>query len=47
LWYATGHGREGILLSVVTGRIIGQLLTGEPTIVEDLSVVRPDRFWNW
>ena len=47
LWYATGHGREGILLSVVTGRIIGQLLTGETPMVEDLSVVRPDRFWNW
>lgn len=47
LWYATGHGREGILLSVVTGRIIAQLITGETPMVEDLSAVRPERFWQW
>jgi glycine oxidase len=47
LWYATGHGREGILLSVVTGRLIGQLITGETPMVEDLSAVRPERFWKW
>jgi glycine oxidase len=47
LWYATGHGREGILLSVVTGRIIAQLVTGETPMVEDLHAVQPDRFWRW
>src|SRR6478736_2211302 len=47
LWYATGHGREGILLSVVTGRVVAQLVTGEAPMVEDLSAVRPDRFWAW
>ena len=47
LWYATGHGREGILHSLVTGRVIAQLVTGEPPMVEDLSAVRPDRFWAW
>ena len=47
LWYATGHGREGILLSVVTGRIIAQLVTGETPMVEDLHAVRPERFWSW
>ena len=47
LWYATGHGREGILLSVVTGRIIAQLMTGETPMVEDLHAVRPERFWSW
>jgi glycine oxidase len=47
LWYATGHGREGILLSVVTGRVVAQLLTGETPMVEDLSAVRPERFWTW
>ena len=47
LWYATGHGREGILLSVVTGRIIAQMVTGETPMVEDLHAVRPDRFWSW
>ena len=47
LWYATGHGREGILLSVVTGRLIAQLITAETPMVEDLSAVRPERFWQW
>ena len=47
LWYATGHGREGILLSVVTGRIIAQMVTGETPMVEDLHAVRPERFWSW
>jgi glycine oxidase len=47
LWYATGHGREGILLSCVTGRIIAQQLTGETPMVEELNAVRPDRFWRW
>jgi glycine oxidase len=47
LWYATGHGREGILLSVVTGRLIAQLIAGEAPMVEDLSAVRPERFWSW
>ena len=26
LWYATGHGRNGILLAGITGEIIGDLL---------------------
>lgn len=47
LWYATGHGREGILLSLVTGRLIAQLVTGEAPMVEDLTAIRPERFWNW
>jgi glycine oxidase len=47
LWYATGHGREGILLSVVTGRVIAQLVAEETPMVEDLRAVRPERFWNW
>jgi glycine oxidase len=29
LWYATGHGRQGILLAALTGEIIGALLTAE------------------
>ncbi len=26
LWFATGHGRNGILLAALTGEIIGDLL---------------------
>ncbi len=29
LWYATGHGRNGILLAGITGQIIRRLVTGE------------------
>ncbi len=47
LWYATGHGRHGILLAAITGVIIRQLLQREPTVLEDLSVVDPGRFWGW
>jgi glycine oxidase len=40
LWYATGHGRNGILLAGLTGEIIGDLLaTGETEI--DWSPLRP------
>ncbi|MGH7585788.1 MAG: glycine oxidase ThiO [Gemmatimonadales bacterium] len=47
LWYATGHGRNGILLAAITGLIIRQLLDGEATVVEDLSALDPARFWGW
>jgi glycine oxidase len=46
LWYATGHGRNGILLAAITGLIIAQLLNGEPP-EEDLRTLRPERFFNW
>lgn len=46
LWYATGHGRNGILLSAITGVIIRQLLDGEPGF-EELSALAPERFWTW
>jgi len=47
LWYATGHGRHGILLAAITGVIVRQLLQREPTVLEDLSAVDPARFWGW
>lgn len=46
LWYATGHGRNGILFAGITGEIIRDLLCGESTF-EEAEVLRPERFWNW
>lgn len=46
LWYATGHGRNGILLAAVTGLLLTRLLAGEKE-VELPPVVRPERFWSW
>ena len=43
LWYATGHGRNGILLAGITGLIMRQLLDGEPP-ASDLAAFGPDRF---
>jgi glycine oxidase len=45
LWYAAGHGRNGILLAPITGVLIAQLLAGEETL-EQLDAVRPERFWS-
>jgi D-amino-acid dehydrogenase len=46
LWYATGHGRNGILLAGITGVMIARLISGENEI-EHLEAVRPERFWDW
>lgn len=46
LWYATGHGRNGILLAAITGQIIRHLVEGAPTH-EDVALLAPDRFWRW
>ena len=43
LWYATGHGRNGILLAGITGRIIAQLLNGERPDYDMMPFAR-DRF---
>jgi glycine oxidase len=43
LWYATGHGRNGILLAGLTGEIIADLLTSSETDV-DIGPLRVDRF---
>jgi glycine oxidase len=42
LYYATGHGRNGILLAALTGGIIGDLLAQGTTEV-DLEPFRPER----
>ena len=46
LWYATGHGRNGILLAGLTGLLIRQLLEGV-TPDEDLAPFAATRFWRW
>jgi glycine oxidase len=46
LWYATGHGRNGILLAAYTGDLLTRLFTDEP-IEHDLTCLSPARFWDW
>jgi glycine oxidase len=46
LWYATGHGRNGILLAGITGVVVRQLVSGEPTL-QDIDAFAPARFWSW
>ncbi|UCD23092.1 MAG: glycine oxidase ThiO [Gemmatimonadota bacterium] len=46
LWYATGHGRNGILLAGYTGELLAQLFSDEP-IEHDLCCIDPGRFWAW
>jgi glycine oxidase len=48
LWYATGHGRNGILLAAVTGEILAHLFRGdqESQLEYDLGPMRPGRFWR-
>lgn len=43
LWYATGHGRNGILLAGLSGEIIGNLVTNGTTDV-DIASLAPERF---
>lgn len=43
LWYATGHGRNGILLAGLTGHLIAQLISGEQPD-QDLRQFAPERF---
>jgi glycine oxidase len=46
LWYATGHGRNGILLSAITGLLTARMMNGIET-GWDLHLARPDRFFAW
>lgn len=45
LWFATGHGRNGILLAALTGDIIGSLLAGE-TLDLDVMPFAPSRAFS-
>lgn len=46
LWYATGHGRSGILLAGITGVILTHLMAAEATF-EGVDALAPTRFWSW
>ena len=45
LWYATGHGRNGILLAAISGFLIAQVVNGQATAL--IPAMQPDRFFNW
>lgn len=46
LWYATGHGRNGILLAGATGELVARAMSGE-SVTDELEPFRPARFWEW
>jgi D-amino-acid dehydrogenase len=43
LWLNFGHGHQGFTLGPTTGRLIAELMSGEPPVV-DPDPYRPDRF---
>src|SRR5207253_660046 len=43
LIFATGHFRNGVLLSLITGRIVAAIAAGEPSAL-DIAAVSPERF---
>ena len=43
LWYAFGHAHQGLTLGPTTGRLLGQMMTGE-TPFTDPTPYRPERF---
>ena len=49
LWYATGHGRNGVLLAPITGEVVAHLIMGYPSeqLEINLTPLRPSRFWQF
>lgn len=43
LWLAFGHGHQGFTLGPATGRLLAEMLDGEPTAI-DMAPFRVDRF---
>ena len=43
LWFAFGHAHHGLTLGPVTGRLVAELVCGEPPFV-DATAFRVDRF---
>lgn len=46
LWYATGHGRNGILLAAISSALLQQMLRREP-VHEHVRALDPARLWHW
>ncbi|MEX0690588.1 MAG: glycine oxidase ThiO [Gemmatimonadales bacterium] len=46
LYYAAGHGRNGVLFAGLTGEVIASLYTGHSTEY-DLTPLDPARFWQF
>ncbi len=43
LWFAFGHAHHGLTLGPVTGRLVAEMVCGEPTF-DDATAYRADRF---
>jgi D-amino-acid dehydrogenase len=43
LWFGFGHAHHGFTLGPVTGRLLGEMITGEPPFV-DPAPFSPERF---
>jgi D-amino-acid dehydrogenase len=43
LWFAFGHAHHGLTLGPVTGRLVAEMICGEPAFV-DPTAYRADRF---
>jgi D-amino-acid dehydrogenase len=43
LWFSFGHAHHGMTLGPITGRLLAEMITGEPTVI-DPKPYRPDRF---
>jgi D-amino-acid dehydrogenase len=43
LWFGFGHAHHGLTLGPVTGRILGEMITGETPVI-DPTPYRPERF---
>ncbi|MET0744737.1 MAG: FAD-binding oxidoreductase [Microvirga sp.] len=43
LWFGFGHAHHGLTLGPVTGRLLAEMITGEPTVI-DPTPYRADRF---
>lgn len=46
LWYATGYGRNGILVAGIAGELVAQGISGQP-LPDDVAEFGPGRFWAW
>ena len=46
LWYAAGFGRHGVLLAAIAALLLRIMMNGQ-TPSEDVSALRPQRFYDW